>query len=104
MEPSSQAVMVFTCCRGLAVEVPVAGSYPERVSGITCVPVLFGSNDGSPAGTGMLNAPVPDFERLRAQAGGAGLAGRAGGGQVLPHGADERADRVHLPSPSDDVM
>ena len=35
-----------------------------RVSGITLVPVLAGSNDGSPVGTAMSNrCPVPVFDR-----------------------------------------
>ena len=38
--------------------VPVAGSEMERSSGMTWVPVPLGSKEGSPVGTGMLNAWV----------------------------------------------
>ena len=42
--------MLLICWAGLAALVPVSGSMPERLTGMTCVPLAVGSNDGSPSG------------------------------------------------------
>src|SRR3954454_2266987 len=55
IDPSKNEVIVLICWAGLAGLVPVVGSIAERPTGMTCVPLFVGSNDGSPSGTGMLN-------------------------------------------------
>ena len=59
--------MSLICWRGLLAEVPVFGSNSERLKSMTCVPVLLGSKNGSPLGTGMLAAwawsPLPPVVR-----------------------------------------
>ncbi len=47
--------MSLGCCRGLVVLVPVPATCSERLNGMICVPVPFGSKNGSPVGTEMSN-------------------------------------------------
>src|SRR5438445_11500921 len=66
-EPSIQAVMELVCWRGLSTEVAVVESYCERLSGMICVPVLKGSNEGSPVGTEMLNGSAGEALWVRSR-------------------------------------
>ena len=60
-----KAVIALTCWRGLVAEVPVSGSKVDRDIEMVAVPVPEGSNDGSPAGTGIGNDSRGDAVAVR---------------------------------------
>src|SRR5262245_66646448 len=62
-----KAVIELSCWRGLLVLVPVAESEAERLSGMTWVPVLLGSKNGSPVGTETLNGWLGEAAPVRSR-------------------------------------